>query len=58
MNLNKVNIEWTFILNFVWINILKPLYSFEILVVIEKPKLHLYQLNTVPLAAHLVNVII
>lgn len=34
MNLNKVNIGWTFILNFERINILKPLYSFEILVVV------------------------
>lgn len=58
MNLNKVNIGCTFILNFVRINILKPLYSFEILVVVGNRKQHLYQLNTVPFATHLVNVVV
>jgi hypothetical protein len=58
MNLNKINIERTFNLNFVWINILKPYYSFEILIVVGNRKLRLCQLNTASFVAHLVEVVI
>ena len=57
MSLDKDNIEWGLKLHFIWIEILKYFYFFEIFIVVGKPKQHLCQLNTVPFATHLVNLV-